>query len=254
MRRKVDGETEEASSAAGRVLSMLVTLGARHEGLTVTELAKECECSVPTASRQMGLLLKFGLARLDPMTRRYQLGLRVFELGQNMQFEKTVRQAAAPILAKLASGTNCLASLDALENGDVVTLEVQEAISPIQVRLPIGFRAPAFSTASGRAALSLLDDKQIEAVRLRVKPPISTIDFNVFKDIRSNGYAFNDAEAEPFINAIGVALNVLPGSLPLAISLAAPSFIIDRNALLDYVPMLKGAAEKVVTEILKQTA
>lgn len=245
-------DTEDTTGSTARALRVLITLGELGDGSTLTELAHINGCSIATMSRQMALLVKYGFARIDPETRAYSLGLRLFELGRSMRLEQALRQVSGDVLELLANESSCLASLDALENDEVVTIDVRETAMPIQVRLPVGFRANAFKTASGRAALSLLNDAEIERVCKRASQSdrmglLSTQPD--FETIRRNGWASNCQVTEPLIRAIGVPIRQEGSSLRLAISIAAPAFLIDEAELIAQVPALRAAAVSIANQI-----
>ena len=58
---------------------------AKHDLVSVTELAKELEVDKSTASRIMETLRQHDMVQLDKKTRKYKLGFRVLHLAERME-------------------------------------------------------------------------------------------------------------------------------------------------------------------------
>ncbi|RZI95736.1 MAG: IclR family transcriptional regulator [Microbacterium sp.] len=136
-----------------RALGILVTLGsgARTEGWTVSELAKELGWSRPALYRMMRPLENRRFVRKSA-DGRYSLGLAILELSSSLV--GSIAGLSAPALRSLADATGATAHLTIVDGGEAVAIAVSE---PSRVNMSVAYRAgsrhPLDVGASGRALL-----------------------------------------------------------------------------------------------------
>ena len=152
------GET----SAAGRITSVLDAFRDDREAMTVSELARRTALPKTTTHRLAGELIRLGL--LERADGELRLGLKLFELGQLVPQQRSLRDAARPVMADLREATRHSVNLGILEGADVVYVDI--LAGPDSPRLPtrVGGRWPAHATALGKAILAFSDPASVEAV------------------------------------------------------------------------------------------
>ena len=149
-------------SAAGRITSILEAFRDDHDALPLSELARRAGLPKTTAHRLVGELVRCGL--LERADGRLRLGLKLFELGQLVPQQRSLRDAARPVLADLREATRHSVNLGILEGSDVVYVDI--LAGPDSPRLPtrVGGRWPAHATAIGKAILAFSDPGTAQAV------------------------------------------------------------------------------------------
>ena len=153
-----NGET----SAAGRITSVLDAFRDDREAMTVSELARRASLPKTTTHRLTAELIRCGL--LERADGELRLGLKLFELGQLVPQQRSLRDAARPVMADLREATRHSVNLGILEGSDVVYVDI--LAGPDSPRLPtrVGGRWPAHATAIGKAILAFSDAAIVQGV------------------------------------------------------------------------------------------
>ena len=197
-----------------RALELLICFSAERNEWGVTELAVALGMTKSRVHRIVTTLEYKGFLRQDPRTRRYRLGLRLFELGvltvQDMNQSGIVR----PILSRLAAELEATIVLRLRDGDQIVLVECIESPGPIRIILPLGSRYPIYYGAAGLAVCAALDDAELERIlprgRLSRFAPKSFKSWSEFRrainEARAAGYAYSDERVQPGVCSIGVAI------------------------------------------------
>ena len=111
-----------AVSAAGRIASVLDAFRDDRDALTLSELARRAALPKTTTHRLTGELVRCGL--LERADGELRLGLKLFELGQLVPQQRSLRDAARPVMADLREATRHSVNLGILEGADVVYVDI----------------------------------------------------------------------------------------------------------------------------------
>ena len=153
-----------------RGLAVLVALGSRRGGLTLTEAAQATGLSRATARRSLITLAHLGYAAAEG--RSFRLLPRVLELGYAALSARTLPELAQFHLARLVGQVHESASLAVLDGADVRYVARVAATRIMSVDITVGTRFPAYATALGRVLLAALPpaERRAELERLRLEP------------------------------------------------------------------------------------
>jgi DNA-binding IclR family transcriptional regulator len=154
---------EEATSSSGSPISVL---GKAHEifaafdpsgaALGLADLARRSGVPKATAYRIAQELVSLNfLERVDD---RYQIGWRMFELGQMVPGPAHLRDTARPALLDLHKSTNAVIHLAVRHGHDTLYLERLAGRQDARVLSAVGTRCPLWFTASGKLFLAFDDD------------------------------------------------------------------------------------------------
>lgn len=122
------------------------------EGLTVTDVAAALGVSRTVVYRLVVTLEQHGLVRRGA-DGRCRLGLAVLSLARQVQ--PLLRDAAVPVLRRLADGVGATAYLGMVDGQDLLTVAVAEPPrSDIHIAYRLGSRLPLELGAAGRAVLA----------------------------------------------------------------------------------------------------
>jgi DNA-binding IclR family transcriptional regulator len=239
-----------AVTRAALILEVLAEQGSLPVG--PSELARRLGLPKSSIANICGALADAGLVRR--IGTGFALGRKVAELGG--AYLASVDQVqefyeAARLLAAGSEETVQFAILDGLE---VTYLARHDGRQPVRLTSGIGRRLPAFSTATGKAALASLPpdelDRRLDGLSALVQPSArshATVDaLRADLDaIRERGYAIDDEETMEGVVCYGVMIPARqPGEGPCAASItllkvrATPERV---AALVDDLRLLRAA-------------
>lgn len=240
------------SDVVGKVLSLLTRLGEFPEGAAASELARLVGLPLSTAHRLLGMLVRDGYARFDPVSRRYTLGLRVFQLAQGVAHAYGFTALARRELEQVSLTTR-EATLLAVLDGDKL-LYVYSIEGPQQVRVvgDPGGHGPLHCTSLGKVLVAFspthISEHLTHTLPLEVCGPNAITEREEFiaeiAKVRARGYALADEEHEAGIRAISVPV-FGAGDGVAALSTAAPAYRMGVQQLEAMVPTLNEAARSL---------
>jgi DNA-binding IclR family transcriptional regulator len=193
----------------------------------VTELALATRLQKSNVHRILSTLRHLGYVRTNPDS-SYEPTLRLWELGQRIHARMDLPAAARSHLKRLVQETDETSHLAVFDGHEVVYVETIETANPVRAHTPLGGRAPAYCTASGKALLCGQPPSVIrEVARESVRHTPSTLTkyddlVQALKQARDRGYATNVGEFRP--NVAGIAAPVLNrrGEVVAAVGIAGP--------------------------------
>ena len=143
---------EPATSVLGRMDRLLRAFDVDHSVLGIAELSRRSGLAKTTTHRLVGELLALDL--LEPTGDGVRLGMRLFELGQLVPRQRTLREAALPFMEHLHDATRAPVHLAVLDELEVVYVEILGASALPQLPSRVGGRLPAHMTGVGKAMLA----------------------------------------------------------------------------------------------------
>jgi IclR family transcriptional regulator, acetate operon repressor len=240
-----------APDMVGKALALLTHLGDYPDGAQAAELARRAGYPLSTAHRLLGALVRDGFASFDQGSKRYSLGLRTFQLAQQVLNARGLSGLAKPVLEEVSSVTK-EATLLAVRDGDrqlyLYTIE-----GPQQVRVvgEAGRHGPLHCTSQGKVLVAFAEPAAREYLlaNLPLGPsgPHTITSRAKFREeielVRERGYALADEEHEVGIRAIGVPVFGHGQVAVAAVATAAPAFRMSVDDLVEVLPTLNEAAK-----------
>jgi len=192
----------------------------------------------------------------EPNNQRYQLGLKVIELGMAKLHQMDLAREATPYLKELVNQCNETVHLGVLEEGEVLYLAKEESSQTIRMISYVGKRAPLHCTALGKVLLAYLSaEERKEILGEKVLPRLTENTITDKKElekelskVREQGFALDREENEKDIRCVAAPIRNYQGEVIAAISISSPIFRIDKNAQSD----LKEALLETSKEISKR--
>jgi IclR family transcriptional regulator, acetate operon repressor len=148
-------------SVLERGFALLSAFDADHPELGVSDLARRTGMAKSTAHRLSAELVRLRL--LEPVGPRLRLGIRLFELGQLVPRQRTLRDAALPFMEDLREATRNCVHLAVLEGVEVVYLEILKVRGSRNLPSRVGGRLPAHATGVGKAILAFGPPESVTA-------------------------------------------------------------------------------------------
>ena len=233
-----------------RALDILNLFSSQSSELGTTEIAKALGLHKSTTASLVYTLEANGYLSQNPDTRKYRLGLKLVERAFAMLDEVEVRQVAYPFLRELRDQWNETVNLAILDGPDIVYVERMLGTKALGMRSEVGRRAPAHSTALGKAILSCLPVPAVSAFvsqyGLSATTPRTITDPDKFlaelEKTREQGYAVDDEENEIGGRCVAVPVFDHTGQPVAAVSVSAPTARLPVSEFPQVGAMVRGTA------------
>ena len=233
------------------MLERLVDLG---RPMGVTELALATRLQKSNVHRILSTLRHLGYVRSNADS-SYEPTLRVWELGQRIHARMDLPAAARPHLKRLVLETDETSHLAVLAGHEVVYVETIETANPVRAHTPLGGRAPAYCTASGKALLGGQAPTVVaEVARLSVRHTPSTIIkrdelVRAVEQARERGYATNIGEFRPNVGGVAAPVTNRLGDVVAAVGIAGPLDRLKWPRIRQLAPVVMAVGADISAEI-----
>lgn len=227
---------EARNSTVDRALRVLEAFLGEEGQIGVLELSRQLGLDKSVIHRILSTLVARRFLEQDPVSRRYQVGLRIWELGQRYMVGQMLQDVAEKELTRMiAEHPYATAYLAQLDGGDVVVVSTIRGPGPLNLYMDPGSRLIAEQTTTGRALLAFLPPVKANQLVARRRAGGSARPFTPVQDlkaelatIRENGYAQSQGRYTPGVNTVAVVLCDRDGAPLLSLSvdyLSAPETV-----------------------------
>lgn len=255
---KPDSQKSSVQSLA-KGLRVLEAFGADEEPLTITELAERADLDPGTTFRMLNTLVELGyVRRLEK--RRYEITLKVLDLGFNAIGRRDLRSVVRPLLRALVGGKIEAASFGVLEGGNVIYVErVRAGFTRLGVDIRIGSGIPAAVNVLAQAILAHLPTADLDQVlashasaagypvvsRARLMPQL--------KRIRVDGFAASSSQISAGLDVLAAPV-FDEGGYPIAgISIASPSIVCPAAEMRELMLARLQATAKDIAKVMQMS-
>jgi DNA-binding IclR family transcriptional regulator len=192
--------------AVRRAAAMLRLLSNTSASLGVNKIARELDIIPSTCLHILRTLTSEGLVDVDPLTKRYKLGLQILTLAKAV-LRETISEQAQPYLDGITQKYGVTAMAVSASGTDYyVVTALSHAPQSIRLHVDLGSRFPALNSATGRcfAAYSNKSRKQLKAEFAKLRwydaPSFEKWESEVAR-VRETGYAVDDGN---YLNGVGI--------------------------------------------------
>lgn len=210
-------------------LTVLDALYEADEDLTLTQIGVRLNEPPAVVFRILKTFAAGGHVRQDPATKRYRLGLRLWELGARAVNRIGLVDTARPVLRWITAVTGETSALAVLRGTDSLYIDMVDGSEPLRVYADPGSRVPIYATASGKAMLAFREPELVErvvAAGMRRLTPLTITGESQLRrrlaEIRRTGLAVNHGERRTDIAAIAAPIFSARGECVAAISISGP--------------------------------
>jgi len=198
-----------------KAFEILKLVSSTSEGMGISEIARDLHMAKSTVHGMTSALEELGAIIRDPSTKRYTLGLTLFELGKKAYSQIDLKDLARPVMEDLMERTETSVFLGVLNGDHVTILDVVESKNDLKITSPIGTTIPLFAGAVGKVFLARMDDQQ--AVGLIRSKGLSRYTENTITEpepylkeinaVREQGYATDDEEYIMGVRAVAAPIS-----------------------------------------------
>jgi len=202
-----------------KAFQILDRIAHARNGLKISDLSVALGISKSTVHGITAALEEQGAVVREAQTKRYKLGVTLFELGRKVHVRTDLKDIARPFMETLMEKIGESVFLG-ICNGDHITiLDIVESMNDLKITSPIGTTIPLLAGATGKVFLSgMAESKAEELIRTRglVQYTASSIVtaesfLEEVAQARHNGYATDDEEYIPGVRAVAAPVkNIEP--------------------------------------------
>lgn len=244
---------KEVLKTVERSLGLIEALAEEEQGSSLTAIAARLGVNKAVAYRILLTLMAHGYVVQDPATRKYALGIKLFELGSTVVNRTGLRKAALGPMGELGRMCRETVNLAVLDGTEAVYLDRIECAEPLRADLQVGRRVPSHCSALGKVLLAYLPAEEREGVLrslgLQRYTPRTITDREALRrhleQVREQGFSLDDEEYVPGVRCLGAPVFNYEGRVVAAVSIAGPSIRLTRERALELVEPLKAAAEAI---------
>ena len=258
MKHNKDKNSIYKVQALERALNILDCFSFQDRELSLTDVVNRTDLNKTTAKRLISNLTARGYLQQIPPSKKYQLGIRLFELGGIVFSSFSLRQAAAYPMTRLQNESGATVLLGVNMEDQLVYVDKREGQGIIRISSDIGWRRPLNYGMLGMVLMSSLDLKQVKRIlkKYPLKPyaPQSITDPEAFrlrlKQIRDQGYYLEEEEAVEGVFGIAAPIRNYSRQVVAALGIALPlgsSNRTKKSSLL--IEMVKKTCKSISSEL-----
>ncbi len=200
--------------ALERALDILDSFTFQNRDLSLTEVVAQTGLNKTTAKRLIANLTSRGYLHQDARSKRYKLGMRLFELGGIVFSSFSLGQAAASPMSRLEKKTGATVLLGTMMEDQLVYVGKREGTGMLRISSDIGWRRPLHYGMLGMTLMAFLDAEHVKRILneypLEAHTPVAITDRDAFslrlEQIRRQGYVVEQGEAVEGVTGIAAPI------------------------------------------------
>lgn len=249
-----DPRVPERRSLLRRILAVIDAFEHNEWDVSLAELTRRTALPKPTVYRIAAELVRWGA--LERTEHGYQLGVKLFMLGERVPRQAALRELALPFLEDLYAATHENTNLGVLHGTDVLYLARVQGHQSSRVVLRVGDTLPAHSTSIGKALLAYAAPETVQRVidtGLPRRTPRTVVMPGMFlrqlQSVVEKGYAVNDEETHVGVVSVAAPIFDGGGAVVAAVSVTGRAGRIDPHRL---APALRTATLGITRRLAGQ--
>ncbi|MGD2125387.1 MAG: IclR family transcriptional regulator [Desulfobacteraceae bacterium] len=239
-----------------KAFKILKLVSSASEGMGISEIARGLSMAKSTVHGMTSALEELGAVMRDPLTKRYTLGLTLFELGKKGYSQIDLKEVARPVMEDLMEKTQASVFLGVFNWDHVTILDIVESRNDLKITSPIGTTIPLLAGAVGKVFLAQMEEEQtIKLIRskglIRYTGNTITDPDQYLQEIRSvrwQGYATDDEEYILGVRAVAAPIRGV-GHLMSAIWVVGFKASLDEDKMQALTAYTKASAEAIEQRI-----
>lgn len=222
------------------------------------ELALEMNINHTNLYRILETFENNGFITKDPTTKKYSLGIALWEIGMNMYDSLNIDQLCLPILEKLKDTTGETAVFTVLNGLEALTLLKADPVNKVKFSVSKGSRTPLYVGASYRSMLAYLNEEQISQV---IDVPLIAYTNNTLTNaskiraeievIRECGYATSNSEYTADVLALAMPVFNSEEQVVASVTVSGPTYRFTEQRIPEVLQPLMEAKHEIEDIIRK---
>lgn len=236
-----------------RVVDILEAFPRLGPELGVSDVSRALGLKKATTHRLLASLLRRGLVAQDPVSRRYRLGIKLWELGSLATSQVDWVDRVKPYLQHLTDVSGETTHLAVLHDGQVLYVDKVESSRSFRMPSQVGRRLPVHCTGVGKALVAFLPDEVLKGIVTRRGMPQMTAhtvtELPVLRrdlaTVRERGYAIDNEEIDEGLTCIAAPIRDHTSHVVAAISIAGPT----SRLKLEVIPMRAAQVMQAANDV-----
>ncbi len=183
-------------------------------GTRNSDLSRSLGISKSTVHGITSALVDIGALIRNPWSKRFSLGITLFELGKAAYSKIDLKDIARPVLKTLMAQAQESVFLGVRNRDNVIILDIVESPQDLKITAPVGTRVPLLAGAVGKVFLAAMPDGQARSlvqekgiVKFTEKTILHLPDyFTEIDRVRQTGVAFDDEEYISGVRAVASSI------------------------------------------------
>ena len=150
----------------------IIRMFSSQSSISLSEISSAQGMSVGSAHRYLKTLHSLGYIKQNVENKRYQLTLKILELGFYALKDMGLRKRVLPYLLEISRKFNITTACSILDGLDILYIERVRSAELVNLDLSAGSRLPIYCTGMGKALLAFLPSGLQEALieKLELRP------------------------------------------------------------------------------------
>lgn len=211
-----------------RALRLVDLLAGENREMSLTEIAKAMGWPKSTVHGLLATLRDYQFIDQSPTTGRYHLGIRLFELGNQVARSWNIRTMALPVMQRLSNELGEMVQLATEDKGQVLYIEKIDSTQMIRIVSESGVRLPMHCSGLGKVLLAYKTAAEVKYIinrhGLRPMTRRTITDAEALERelerVRCDGYAMDDREIMDSLRCVAAPIFDREGDVHFAISIS----------------------------------
>lgn len=196
-----------------------------------TEISRGLDYGVSATYHLLNTLKECNIIEQNKKTKKFKLGLKLWQIGMLAYEQNRLSDILKPFLRKLKELTGETANLTIMDNYQIVYIAQEESDKLVKMFTKTGATAPLHCTAAGKVLLAYRPEQVQDSVLDKIELTKYTGNTIVsreelikeLKEIRENGYGFDNEERELGVSCIGAPVFDLNDEAIACITISGPT-------------------------------
>lgn len=225
----------------------------------ITELSQQLELSKSIVHRIVSTLENWGFLEQNPVSKKYRLGIKLFELGSLVSGELEIRRHALPVMQELADFSGETVNLTIVDRPSYegVCIETVDSNQSVKFSTRVGTTMPLHWGASHKILMAFLSDTEINIIinRKGLSPltehTITKAELlkEELKKIRRQGYAVSREEVDLGAAAVAAPIFDQHGQITAGLTVVGPLYRMQPKKLEMLIDRVRAAARAITAKI-----
>ena len=220
---------------------------------TISELSEELKIHKSSASRMVDTLRRYDLVQLDTASKKYRLGYRLLYLGENIQRNTRVIEAARPFMFKLSSALMESVHLGTFHNKKIYVVDQVRSSKVYHLPAALGMIEPVHASALGKCIFAYrtpefvtkyFNDADLQAFTENTITGIDSL-LRHLSGVRRQGYAVDDEELTMGVRCLAAPVFNRSGEVNFSVGISGPAKDFVSERVLRFSRMLKETCMEI---------
>jgi len=240
-----------------KALSIINLLADHEDFMSLTEISSALGLTMSTTHHIIVSLKLDRFVDQNPETKKYGIGLRLYEIGLSNNYYRKLAETAGPFLEKMSTETGESSNLAVLIEGQITYIAQRESYRMMKTFVRLGSRSPVHCTGVGKVLISQYARKDIEKIIVKqglkkyTARTIGTLEelYAELDLVKKQGYAVDQEEREEGVICIAAPVYNSSQKIVASISISGPAGRINAMNFSEIINLLGRYAQAISNSI-----